>query len=76
MEMKIVVKEWKARTDEKKQRTVGGKYEIRLGNQVVSTSDFNDGYNTTDISIPADILIDIDELDKKIKKAIIDNFIT
>jgi len=74
MGMEIYVSEWKMAIGEKKQKTIGGKYQVKMGNQVVSESEFNGGYNTTDISIPSEILVEAEKLDVKIKEAIIKNF--
>ena len=60
--------------NDKKQKTIGGKYQVKMGNSVVSESEFNDGYNSTDIEIPAEILVEAEKLDAKIKEAIIKNF--
>jgi Leu/Phe-tRNA-protein transferase len=72
--MEIFVKEWKMRLNDQKQKTIGGTYQVKLGNAVVSESDFNGGYNSTDITIPAEILVEAENLDAKIKEAIIKNF--
>lgn len=74
MQMEIVVSEWKMVIDDKKQKTIGGKYQVKIGTSVVSESTFNDGYNTTDINIPSEILVEIEKMDDKIKDAIIKNF--
>jgi len=78
MEMDIVIKEWKVKTGDNKQKTIGGIYQVRLGNQVVSESTFNDvgvwGYQTTDINIPPEIMVEVEAIDAKVKQAIIDNF--
>jgi hypothetical protein len=74
MAMEIFVSQWKMILNEKKQKTIGGKYQVRMGNTVVSESEFNEGYNSTDITIPAEILLEAEELDAKIKDAIIKNF--
>ena len=74
MEMEIYIKEWKMTTGDKKQKTIGGTYQVRMGNQVVSESSFNDGYNTTEIGIPAEVLVEAEKLDEKIREAIIKNF--
>jgi len=74
MEMEIVVKEWKMTTGDKKQKTIGGTYQVKIGTSVVSESGFNGGYNTTDISIPPDILVEVQKIDAKVRQAIIDNF--
>jgi hypothetical protein len=76
MSMEIVVKEWKMLIDDKKQKTIGGKYQVKMGNAVVAESEFNNGYNSTDISIPSEILVEAEKLDGKIREAIIKNFTT
>lgn len=74
MEMDIVVKEWKMLIGEKKLKTIGGTYQVKMNSLVVSESSFNDGYQTTDINIPADILLEVEAIDAKVRQAIIDNF--
>jgi len=76
MEMEICVSEWKIKIDDKKQKTIAGKYQVKLGPAVISESDFNDGYNSTDIAIPSEIMVEAEGLDNKIKEAIIKNFTT
>ena len=76
MEMDIVVSSWKMLIGDNKQKTIGGKYQVKMGGNVISESTFNDGYNSTDITIPAEILVEAEALDKKIKEAIIKNFTT
>ena len=74
MEMEICVSEWKMRIGDNKQKTIGGKYQIKMGSNVVSESEFNDGYNSTEIAIPAEILVEAEKLDEKIRESIIKNF--
>jgi len=74
MEMEIVVSEWSMRLNEKKQKTIGGKYQVKIGPSVISESEFNGGYLTTDITIPPDILADVEKIDDRVKEAIIKNF--
>jgi len=74
MEMEICVSEWKIKIDDKKQKTIAGKYQVKLGSSVISVSEFNDGYNSTTIAIPPEIMIEAEKIDSKIKQSIIDNF--
>jgi len=74
MEMDIYVSSWKIKVGENKQKTIAGKYQIKMGGHVVSESEFNDGYNSTDITIPSEILAEAEKLDSKIKEAIVKNF--
>ena len=75
MEMDIIVSQWKLKLDdETKQKTIAGKYQVRMGGSVVSESGFNDGYGSTKISIPSKILAELEETDEKIKRAIVENF--
>ena len=74
MEMEICVSEWKMKIGDKKQKTISGKYQVKVGSNVVSESAFNDGYNSTDITIPAEILVEAEKLDAKIRESIIKNF--
>jgi len=76
MEMEICVSQWKIKIDDKKQKTIAGKYQVKLGTSVISESEFNDGYNSTNIVIPPEIMIEAEKLDGKIKEAIIKNFTT
>jgi hypothetical protein len=74
MEMEICVSEWSVLIDDKKQKTIGGKYQVRMNGNVISESQFNSGYGSTDIGIPAEILVEAEKLDEKVKDAIIKNF--
>jgi len=74
MEMEIRVSKWAVQLDDKKQKTIGGKYQVVMNGNVVSESEFNNGYNSTDIGIPAEILVEAEKLDGKIKEAIVKNF--
>ena len=74
MNMEICVSEWKIKTDDKKQKTIAGKYQVKLGPAVISESEFNDGYNSTTIAIKPEIMVEAEKLDSKIKQSIIDNF--
>ena len=76
MEMEICVSQWKIKIDDKKQKTIAGKYQVKLGTSVISESEFNDGYNSTNIVISPEIMIEAEKLDGKIKEAIIKNFTT
>ena len=76
MEMEIVVSEWKIKIAENKQKTIAGKFQVKMGGQVVSESEFNDGYNNTSINIEAAILVEAEKLDGKIRESIIKNFTT
>jgi len=77
MEMEIVVSNWSMLIDEdSKQKTIGGKYQVKMSGNVVSESNFNTGYSSTKISIPASILAELEEVDEKIKDAIVKNFTT
>jgi len=76
MEMEICVSQWKIKIDDKKQKTIAGKYQVKLGTSVISESEFNDGYNSTNIVIPPEIMVKAEKLDGKIKEAIIKNFTT
>ena len=74
MQMEIFISEWKVRISENKQKTIAGTYQVKMGEMVVSESQFNDGFNTTDIVIPPEILTKIANIDDEIKQAIIKNF--
>jgi len=76
MEMEICISQWKIKIDDKKQKTIAGKYQVKLGTSVISESEFNDGYNSTNIVIPPEIMVEAEKLDGKIKEAIIKNFTT
>ena len=75
MEMQIIVSKWMVKVDEeKKTKTIGGKYQVKMGGNVVAESDFNDGYNSTKINIPAELMVEAEKLDAKIRESIIKNF--
>jgi hypothetical protein len=73
--LKIQVKDWKVITDdEKKTKTIGGTYVVMCGPTEVAKAQFNNGYGSTDIAIPAKVLAAIEELDDVVRGAIIENF--
>jgi hypothetical protein len=74
MEVKIVVTKWKIVEKDDKTKTIGGTYEVRCGTNKVSESNFNDGYNSTNITIPAQLMVEVEALDQKIKEQIVTNF--
>lgn len=74
MELEILIKEWRIKTKEDKSRTVAGTYAVMCNANEVATSTFNDGYNSTDIQISAELLVEAESLDEKIKNAITKNF--
>ena len=74
MELAILVKEWKIKVKEDKSKTIAGKYAVICGPNEVAESTFNDGYGSTDIQIPANLLADAEVLDQKVKQAIMENF--
>jgi len=76
MEMEIVVSEWKIKISDKKQKTIAGKYQVKIGTAVISESEFNDGYNSTDIMIPAELIAKVEAIDTLVKDAIVKNFTT
>ena len=74
MELHIVVDNWKIRTRENKSKTIAGEYNVMCGPNKVASSSFNDGYNSTDISIPSELLVKAEALSEEIKELIIKNF--
>ena len=72
--MEITVSSWKIVTKEDKSKTIGGTYQVKAGNMVVSETQFNDGYNATNINIPAELMVEAEKLDEKIRTAIVKNF--
>ena len=74
METSLVVSEWKMTLDDKKQPTIAGKYQVKLGQKVISETVFNSGFNTTTIIIPPEILVEVTAISDKVKEAIINNF--
>ena len=73
--LKMVVKSWKVHKDgEEKGKTIGGVIDVMCGKEKVAGSGFNDGYNTTKIAIPPDLMSEVLALDEKIRLAIIDNY--
>jgi len=74
MELKIEIKEWKVGKTDNNQKIIGGEYEIKCGNSVVATADFNLGYNATKIPIPAKLMAKIEAIDDEVRQAIVDNF--
>ena len=74
MDLTILVKEWGIKTKEDKSKTIAGKYAVICGPNEVAESNFNDGYGSTDIQVPANLLADAEILDAKIKQAIMENF--
>lgn len=74
MELMILIKEWKIKMKEDKSKTIAGTYAVMCGPNEVAESNFNDGYNSTDIQIPTSLLADAETLDTKIKQVIMENF--
>jgi len=74
MEIDICVSSWKVIIGDNKQKTIGGKYQVKMGSHVVSETSFNDGYSSTKIVIPAELMVEAEKLDSKIKEAIVKNF--
>ena len=74
MDMEICVSKWSVLVNDRKQKTIGGKYQVKMNGNVISESEFNEGYNSTEITIPAEILVEAESLDSKIREAIIKNF--
>ena len=74
MEIDICVSSWKVIISDNKQKTIGGKYQVKMGSHVVSETSFNDGYGSTEIVIPAELMVEAEKLDSKIKEAIVKNF--
>lgn len=74
MELTIIVKEWKVKVKEDKSKTIAGEYAVMCGPNEVATSCFNDGYNNTDIQMPANLLVEMEALDAKIRQVIAENF--
>jgi hypothetical protein len=74
MEVKIIVTKWKIIEKDDKTKTIGGTYEVRCGATKVSESNFNEGYGSTNITIPPQLMIEVETLDQKIKEQIVTNF--
>lgn len=74
MELTILITEWTVRVKEDKSKTIAGKYAVMCGPNKVAASNFNDGYDSTDIQIPANLLTDAEALDAKIRQTIAENF--
>ena len=74
METNIVTKDWKVITKSDKTKTIAGNYDVKVGGAVLATTAFNEGYGCTDISIPAELMVEAELLDAKIRQAIINNF--
>ena len=73
VEVNIVVIKWSV-VEKNKQKTIGGTYEVRCGTAVLSTSNFNDSYSSTEVSIPATLMTEVEAIDAKVRQAIVDNF--
>jgi hypothetical protein len=74
MEVEIVVTKWKIVEKDDKTKTIGGTYVVMWGKTKVSETSFNDGYNSTDITIPVQLMVEVEALDRKIKEQIVTNF--
>ncbi len=74
MEVKIVVTKWKIVEKDDKTKTIGGTYAVMCGKTKVSETQFNEGYNSTNITIPAALMVEVEALDQKIKEQIVENF--
>lgn len=71
--LKIETKSWKL-MEKEGQKIIAGSYVIKSANVEVASKDFNDGYGSINIPIPASVVAKAEELDKEVKKAIEDNF--
>ena len=54
METKLLVKSWRIKQEKGEVKTIAGEYEIRLGGEVLATTEFNQGYSGTKITIPGE----------------------
>jgi len=73
-EMKVKVKNWSVEIDADGNRKITGQYQILAGTKVMATQGFNSSYGSVEIALPSDLIIQADELSKKIEKAISDHF--
>ena len=73
MEITLQLKDWHMSREEGKQATIAGTYAVMMAGKEISTSIFNGAYGTQ-IDIPPEILVKINEIDAEIHQAIIDNF--
>jgi len=73
MKVKVVTEKWAYKEVEGVKKIVGS-YKVLCGGTQIARQDFNDGYNSTTIIFPTELLLEIEELGKKIEKAITENF--
>lgn len=72
--MKIEVKNWKI-VEKDGANVIAGSFNVKAGDKVVASQDFNDGYSSIKINLPATILAKAEELTSEIKDAINKHFI-
>jgi hypothetical protein len=76
MSLQIAVKDWKVvKRSETINKVVAGTYAVMNGPIEIATKCFNDGgCSSVNIEIPADIMIEIERIDQRIRNVIAENF--
>lgn len=72
MDVQIFVKEWKYKEVEDVRKIVGT-YALKAGKTELADQQFNDGYGATTIIFPTELMVEVENLTKRIESAIIKN---
>lgn len=73
MEVQVVLEKWAVEEVEGSKRIIG-KYAIKCGATKISTEDFNGQYNSQKVPFSTQLLVDIENIDKKIRAELTANF--
>jgi len=73
MNVQVSLSEWKFKEVDGVRKIVGS-YKLKVGGQEIANQDFNDGYGNSTIIFPTILMVEVEALNDKIEKAIIENF--
>ena len=76
MKLQIETKSWSSEQngDDSNEKTISGKFVVKCGAKDVAIQSFNSSFGNIKIPIPPALLAKVDEIDKEIRKAIVENF--
>ena len=71
MQVKMILKRWTIERNEKKQtQKITGAYSLNMGTTEVAEQTFNGEYNGMKLPFSTALMLEVEELEKKIKKEI------
>ena len=73
MKVKVITEKW-ALEEVEGIKKITGSYKVLCGATEVANQSFNSGYGTTTIIFPAELVVEIEKIGKKIESAITENF--